>query len=359
MRKILCILVASLLLRLGFSQLTPDQQTRVDSVFQEWNHADKPGCALVILKNHKIIYQKGYGMADLEHGIGITPNTVFYAGSISKQFVAASILLLAEQKKLDMNDEIHRYFPNLPDYGEPITIRHLIHHISGIKDYFNLLEENGKSYLNHMDPEEVLELIFSQDTLDFLPGEKYQYSNSGYLLLAEIVGKVSGTPFSAFVNENIFQPLEMHDSRFHDDVDNLIPNRAWGYLIWDPNTVKNILMRFDLVGSGGLYTNVLDLAKWDHNFYDNQLGGGSSFIQKMETKGVLNDGSEIEYAYALAHLEHQDWSIIGHTGSLGGYRAVYFRYPREQFSVIILSNAANYKPSDKARSVAEILLTKK
>ncbi|MCB0688743.1 MAG: beta-lactamase family protein [Saprospiraceae bacterium] len=340
---------------LTFAQQLPEyERFRVDSVFESINRSDMPGCALAIVKDGKIVYERGYGMADLEQGIAITPQSVFYAGSISKQFVASCALLLSERNLLDLNAPVQQYLPDFPTYNEPITVRHLIHHISGIKDYFKLFEKEGINYLNQISREETYDLIKRQDALNFNPGDQYSYSNSGYLMLAMIIEKVSGISFAQFVDQEIFQPLGMKHSMFLDNASRMIPNRAWGYHCTTDGEVENMLMRFDLVGSGGLYTTVEDLYLWDQNFYNSKIGG-KDFIAQLLTVGKLNNGENLKYAFAIVKDELIGHKLIGHSGSLGGYRAQFMQFPEDHLSIIILGNFSNFKPGERAHDIAKIL----
>ena len=237
----------------------------VDALFEPWDTENSPGCALGVVKDGRLIYAKGYGMADLEHDINITPSTVFYIGSVSKQFVTMCILLLEEQEKLNLDDEIQEYLPDFPQYDTPLTIRHFIHHTSGVRDFLTLWTLAGNDYLDHIDEDAVYRLIKRQKALNFTPGDKYLYSNSCYFMLAMIVEKVSGQSLKEFARENIFERLGMQNSHFHDDFLHIIKNRAFSY---EPaeDGFNNLIMRFDLVGSGGLYTNIEDLYLWDQNF---------------------------------------------------------------------------------------------
>ncbi len=341
----------------SLSQLPAEMQWRVDSVFAHWNGTDRPGGALAIVQNGKIIYKKGYGLADLEHGEPISPKTVFYAGSVSKQFVAMAILLLEEAGKLSIEDDIRKFLPEMPNYGNTIAIRHLLHHTSGLRDYLALMELRGSSYLDYMPKEAVFELICRQKGLNFSPGERYDYSNSGYFLLALIVERISGKTFRQFTQEHIFQPLGMESSFFNDNLYELISNRAFGYRTAAVNRFEPLFMRFALVGSGGLYTTVEDLYKWDQNFYHNKLGKGqASLIAKMQTDGKLNNGESCGYAFALVNGNYRGLPTIGHTGSLGGYRSYYVRFPEQYFSIILLGNVAEFAPSSLAMQIADILL---
>ena len=355
------LLVASVglaqLARLAEDESIDAQISKVDELFEEWDKPDSPGCALAAIKDGKIIYKRGYGMADLEHDIPITSETVFYIGSVSKQFVTLSILLLAEQGRLSIDDDIRKYLPEFPNYGRLITIRHLIHHTSGIRDYLTLWSLSGKSYFDYMPVEAVLELIYSQEELNFEPGEQHLYSNSCYFLLAEIVRAASGKTLREFAEANIFGPLGMKNSHFHDNNKHIIRNRAFGYSKNADREFENMIMRFDLVGSGGLYTTVDDLFLWDQNFYNNKLGkGGQKLIETMLTNGALNNGEKVNYAFALVNGNHNGLRTVSHGGSLGGYRAQLVRFPDQRFSVAILSNLAGFNPTRLAYQVADVFL---
>ncbi len=334
-----------------------DLHHQVDQIFSKWDRPDAPGCALAVVQNGKIVYSAGYGMADLEHNIPISDSSVFYIGSVSKQFVAMCILLLEEQGKLKLTDDVRQYVPELPNYGNTIEIQHLIHHTSGLRDNLELWALSGRDMLDDIPEEAALNLICRQKALNFMPGEAYAYSNSGYFLLAEIIKRISGKPLRAFAREHIFNPLGMENAWFNDDNRRLIPNRAFGYTALDSSEFGNLPMRFDLVGSGGLYTNARELYKWDQNFYNNQLGKGEQeLIAKMYTNGKFDNGKEVNYAYAMIHENYRGAEAIYHTGSMGGYRAAYLRFPALQFSVIILGNLAQLVPIHLAHQVADVYL---
>lgn len=340
-----------------FYVLGQDQNTdSIDSIFSEWNHSDTPGGSVAVIRDGKIIFQKGYGIADLEHDIVNNPTTVFYIGSVSKQFVAFSILLLEEEGKLDLDAPIQTYLPDFPAYGNTLTIRHFIHHLSGVRDYLTLMDLKGKSYLDHLEKEEVYELIINQEELNFIPGEQYLYSNSCYFMLALIVEKVSGMPFSEYAKKNIFDPLGMVHSVFHDDVTNIIKNRAFSYEKTEDG-FDNLVLRFDLVGSGGMYSNLEDLYLWDQNFNHNILGkGGQQIIQKMMTDGKFNNGESCGYAFAVANGNYKGLSTLSHGGALAGYRSYFLRFLDHDLSLVILSNRSDGAPDSKAYKLADILL---
>lgn len=347
-------IISVILLFLASSAWAGDLHAKVDKLFVRWDRSDSPGCALAVVKDGQIVYMRGYGMANLELNVPVTPESVFYIGSVSKQFVAFCVALLAEQGKLSLGDDIRKYLPEMPDYGRPITIRHLIHHTGGIRDYLELESIAGIPFGMYHE-QGALNLLLRQKELNFRPGEENSYSNSGYFLLGVIVKRVSGKSLREFADENIFEPLNMKNSRFHDDYTELIKKRATGYLDRVKGEYRNFISTFDCVGSGGLFTSVKDLFLWDQNFYHHKAGG-KEVIDLMHTRGVLNDGTKLDYAFGLVIGKYRDLRIVEHGGSLGGYRADLLRFPDQRFSVILLSNLSSFDPSRLARQVADIYL---
>ena len=362
-RTTLPLIVGGLLLALSAAPFVPTIAAQtvstddVDAIFAEWDRPDSPGCALAVIHKGEIVYKNGYGSASLEHGVPITPSTVFYSGSVSRQFVALSIALLAEQGKLSFDDDIRAYLPEIPEYDRTITVRHLIHHTSGLRDYLQLGFLAGRSYLDSMAEEEVLALIARQDALNFSPGGQYLYSNSGYFLLAQIVERASGQTLREYTDEHVLGPLGMADSHFHDDNTMVVPRRADGYFRQDDGSWGVMTMRFALVGSGGLYTTVEDLVRWDQNFYHNTLGAGAqTLIDTTLTRGILASGDTLNYAFALGVGSYRGLKTVGHGGSLGGFRANLVRFPEHQFATAILCNLANVNPGALANRVADLYL---
>ncbi len=335
----------------GFSDEKTDQ---VDVLFALWDKSDSPGCALAIIQNGKIIYKRGYGMANLELDVPISPQSVFYIGSVSKQFVSASIGLLAIQGKLDLDDNIRKYIPEIREYETPITVRHLIHHTSGVRDYLTLIGIAGVDFGTYHE-QDVLDLIARQKELNFKPGEEHLYSNSGYFLLSVIVHRASGKTLREFASEFIFKPLGMNNSHFHDDYMQLIKNRAAGYYPGGKGQFRNFISTFDNVGSGGLFTSVEDLLLWDQNFYTHEVGG-KELYDLMHTKGKLNSGTELDYAFAIDLGNYKGLKTEEHGGALGGYKSALTRFPEHNFSVVILSNLSSVNPSSLAYRVADVYL---
>ena len=278
----------------------------------------------------------------------------------SKQFVAACVALLVEDGKLGLDDDLRKYVPEFPVYERPVTIRELIHHTSGVRDYLTLWALSGRSYLDDIPADAVLRLICRQRALNFTPGTQFLYSNSCYFLLGVVVERVSGESLREFAQRRIFGPLGMRDTHFHDRVGHLIHNRAFSYAPDGSGGFENLIMRFALVGSGGVYSTVEDLAKWDANFYDNQLGkGGQGLIDMLLTRGRLDDGTVLPYAFALVRGEFEGHATVRHGGSLAGYRAELLRFPDDHLSVIVLGNVANFGASAVAERIADVFLAAK
>jgi len=332
-----------------------DRASRIDEIFASFAVPGSPGAAVSVIQDGKVVFAKGYGLANLELDVPITPQSVFYLGSVSKQFVAASIALLEQDGQLSFDDDVRKFIPDLPEYGAPITVRQLIHHTSGLRDYLSLMNLAGLPLGTFHDNEGVVDLIARQRSLNFDPGEKHLYSNSGYLLLAVIVEKASGKSLREYAAEKIFEPLGMNNTHFHDDYMHLIPNRASGYFPDPAGGYRNFLSTFDRVGSGGMFSNLDDLYRWDQNFYSGKVGG-KAFIEQLHETGTLNDGEGLTYAFGLTVSEHNGLNVVQHGGALGGYRSTLVRVPEERFSVIILANVSSAQPGALALRVADVFL---
>ncbi|MBA3693269.1 MAG: serine hydrolase, partial [Acidobacteria bacterium] len=235
------------------SALVEPLKVKVDALFAQWDKPDSPGCALGVIKDGNFIYKRGYGMANLDYNIPISPNTSFYIASTSKQFTAASIALLAREGKISLDDDIRKYLPEIPQYQSPITIRHLVYHTSGIRDYLDLTGLAGRHTEDVNTDDDFIKFIARQKNLNFKPGERYLYSNSGYFLLSQIVKRASGKSLRAFTDENVFKPLGMVNTRFHDDRSEIIKNRATGYFPRKGGGFSVLITNFDGVGDGGLF----------------------------------------------------------------------------------------------------------
>jgi CubicO group peptidase (beta-lactamase class C family) len=338
-------------------QGNPDKiPAAVDEVFADLAKPGSPGCAVAIARGGKLLYAKGYGLANIEQNLALTPESVFDIGSTSKQFSAASILLLEKQGKLSVNDDVRRYIPELPDYGKNITILNLLHHTSGLRDYLVLFELAGVNTDSVTTDEEALALIARQKALNFDPGTDWLYSNSGFFLLSVIVKRASGQSLREFAAENIFQPLNMSHTLYRDSHTLLVPNRALAYDPIEKGSGYTFdVSYFEQTGDGAVHTSVGDLLKWDENFYTAQVGG-KALLAELQEPGKLNNGKTLDYAKGLFISKYRGLNTVSHGGSWGGYRAELLRFPDQHFSVVCLCNRSDISPERRAKQVADIYL---
>lgn len=328
---------------------------RVDEVFARWN-AGTPGCAVGVGIGGKSVLQRAYGMADLEHDVRNTPDTIFEAGSVSKQFTAAAVLLLAKDGKLSLDDPVRKYIPELPDYGPPLLIRHILHHTSGLRDWGEVAAiagwPRGTRVHTHA---HVLDIVSRQRALNFTPGNQYSYSNTGYNLAVIIVSRVGGKPFAEFTEERIFKPLAMTHTSWRDDFTRIVKHRAIAYA-QDRDGRFHMDMPFENVhGNGGLLTTVGDLLKWNENFVVPKVGN-AAFLREQQETGTFNDGTPQSYALGLGIGEHRGVREVSHSGATAGYRAYLARYPDQQVSVAVLCNASSAAPTEYAHKLADMYL---
>ena len=340
--------------------LPPDERAqRVDALFSPWDTDDAPGAVVAVYEDEKLAYAKGYGIANLDLGVPLTPQSALRVGSISKQFIGMCIALLAEEGKLDFDESVRLYLPELPKYAAPITVRHLLHHTSGLREYLSLVELIGKPegggypYTN----DEVIELLARQEALLFPPGTAESYSNSNYFLLAEIVKRVSGVTTSAFAKAHIFEPLGMVNTRFADNPNAIIPNRAWGYSPIGDDQFRMDILLSEVIGDLGVVTTAEDFLLWDRNLRNNRLGrGDKQLLDILYTRGELNDGTRLNYSLGIEHGVYRGLRTLGHSGSAVGYVAQYLQFPDQKLSVVVFSNDSSFRPGGFARRVADIYL---
>lgn len=331
------------------------QRASIDSVFSRWDSPDTPGGTVGIIKEGKLVFAKGYGSANLDYNIPNESQTVYRIGSTSKQFTAACIVLLSQQGKLSLEDKLIKFFPDFPAYANDISIQHLLNHTSGIRDYLILSRLSGLSSDDHYTDQMVGKWLTNQEELNFNPGDEYLYSNSGYWLLGQIVKSVSGVSMAEYAEENIFIPLEMNHTHFHDDHKQIVKNRASGYRPSKQDGYSISMTTLDMIGDGGIFTTVEDLAKWDASFYGSKTLD-RDFWTKMTQVGTLNNGEELTYACGLGVTTYKGLKTIQHAGSFVGYQAEMIRFPEAQFSVIVLANRADSNPTRMAYKVADLFL---
>src|SRR5215207_8336044 len=334
----------------------PDATTKqIDAVFARFDRADSPGCAVGVYQNGAIAYSKGYGSANLEYAAPITPKTPFISGSVAKQFTAAAIALLVEQGRIPLDDDVRKYIPELPDYGPRITIDHLVHHTSGLRDFWALVQVAGMRYDDGYTAGDVIRLASKQKQLNFPPGAEYDYSNTGYVALGVIVQRVTGKSLREFAAQQIFGPLGMTSTHYHDDHTMAVPGRASAYSPapeggWRINVWNN-----DIVGQGGVMTTVADLQKWDENFYTGKVGG-AGFLKRQLQQGKLANGTTLSYAFGLTVGQYRGLPLVEHGGSSGGYRTIITRFPSAHTSVAALCNVSDANATALSHQVADIVL---
>ena len=331
-----------------------DDASQVDAIFAKWT-ATTPGCAVGVAVDGKPALTKAYGMADLEHDVRNTPETIFEGGSVSKQFTAAAVLLLAREGKLSLDDPVKKYVPELPDYGTPLLIRHMLNHTSGLRDWGSVAGIAGWARTTRVYTHaHVLEIVSRQHALNFPPGTRWSYSNTGFNLAAIIVSRVSGMPFADFTRTRIFEPLHMTHTSWRDDHTRVVKDRAIAYD--DKLDGFHTDMPFEQVyGNGGLLTTVGDLLTWNENFVT-PVVGDASFVAAQQQVGKFSDGRAHDYALGLYNRTYKGVRQVDHSGSTAGYRADLARYPDQHLSVAVLCNVSSAIATQAGRAVADVYL---
>lgn len=338
-----------------FAQL-PDSTTRkIDNLFKQWDNPNTPGCAIAIIRNDSILYKKGYGSANLEYEIPITPETIFHMASVSKQFTAFSVVLLEKQGKLKLDEDIRKYLTWFPDMRKKITIRNLLNHTSGVRDQWQLLAISGTRLDDVITQEHIVKILSKQKELNFEPGEKFLYSNSGYTLLAEIVKSVTGQTLRAFTDSAIFKPLGMTSTHFHDNYKEIEKNRSYSYDRIDSIHFSNSVLSYSNAGATSLFTNINDLAKWVMNFYDHKVGDQKD-IDRLTEKGKLNSGKQIDYALGISLDKQYGWRRFAHGGADAGYRTFMCVFPDLKMGFLVFSNLGDFNTSLKTSELSQLFI---
>ena len=317
------------------------------------NSGPAPGCAVGVSLNGESVFEKAFGLAEIEHKVPNTPETIFESGSVAKQFTAAALVLLQQEGKLKIDDPVRKYIPELPDYGSPLTIRHLLNHTAGLRDWGAVMSLTGVGRGDRVISQELaLDVIYRQKALDFTPGAEYSYSNSGYQLAAEIVERVTKQRFSAFVEERLFKPLGMKHATWRVDYRDLVPGRAQAYSRQNATAPWRLEMPImNVVGNGGMLTTVGDWLKWNAMLDSRSMG--SSLVEALETQGVLNDKRKIDYALGLSVSTYRGMRDVSHGGSTAGYQTFLARYPDQKVSVAVLCNGTSPSAGGLAASVTD------
>jgi CubicO group peptidase (beta-lactamase class C family) len=330
-------------------------EKQIDSLFTNINNINSPGAAVLVIQDGKVLISKGYGMANLEYHIPVTPTSVFDIASLSKHFTGMAISILIEQGKISLQDDISKYIPELPNFGEVITIENLVHHSSGLRDFPSTLTLAGWRMDDVRTFEQILGLTFNQNELNFKPGTEFCYSNTGYILLAELVKRVTGTSLTDWTKNNIFQPLEMKNTFFLDDHTEVIPNKAYGYSLVNDSTFHAEPNNLAAPGPSSLNTTIADYAKWIANFYSTKVGG-ENVIKRMFEPGKLKNGQQIYYGFGVNISQYKGLPTIIHDGSLTSYTSVMLHFPQQRFSVVILMNYSPVDANKVAYQIADFCL---
>ena len=358
--KIIALILSVTLMMSGCEKTEVVLENPIAPIFSKWNSDTSPGCSVAASDNGQLVHSSSYGMANLDHGIPINSETIFHVASVSKQFTAASIVLLSEEGKLSLDDDVGDYIKDLPDFGSKISIRHLIHHTSGMRDQWALLSMTGWRYSQDLiSNADVMSIIRRQKSLNFEPGSEHLYSNTGYTLLALIVERVSGQTFREFTTERLFKPLGMNNTFFRDNFREIVKGQAYGY-IENPDAESAYLTsvtNFDTVGATSLLTTATDLLKWARNF-ENPVVGKEAFVDQMAVRGKLNSGELIDYAFGQTYGTHRGQNTLSHGGGDAGYRSYLLRFPDLSFDIAVLCNTTA-NTGRLARSLADVLIAEK
>ena len=328
---------------------------KIDSLFTKWNNLNSPGCTIGIVRNDSLLYAKGYGMSNLEYSVPNTPETIFHMASISKQFTAYSIVLLARQGKLSLDDDIRKYLTWFPDLKEKITIRQLLHHTSGVRDQWQLLAISGTRLDDVITQDQIIKILSKQQALNFTPGSQFNYSNSGFTMLAEIVKSVTGQTLRQFTDSAIFKPLGMINTHVHDDYTEIVKNRSYSYDRIDSNHFANSTLSYSVAGATSLFTNINDMSKWIMNFYYYKIGDKKD-IEQLTEKGKLNNGKEINYALGISVDNYKGWRTFSHGGADAGYRTFITAFPDLKMGFIVFSNLGDFNTGGKAYEMADLFI---
>src|SRR5215813_11890445 len=314
--------------------------------------APAPGCAAAVSLNGELVFEKAFGLADLELNVPNTPQTIFESGSVAKQFTAAAIVLLQQDGKLSLEDPVRKYIPELPDYGAPLTIRHLLNHTAGLRDWGTVMSLTGAGRGDRVINQDLaLDVITHQRALNFTPGSEYSYSNSGYNLAAIIVERVSKQTFPAFVEERLFKPLGMKNSSWRDDYQRIVPGRAQAYSRQGNGPWRLNMPFMNVYGNGGMLTTVGDWMKWNAMLESRSMG--APLVDALETVGVLNDGRKITYALGLVVDQVNGYRRVSHNGATAGYQTILSRYPDLKLSIAIMCNGTSPSAGGIAANITD------
>ncbi|MCW5517465.1 serine hydrolase domain-containing protein [Muriicola sp. Z0-33] len=339
------------------AQLTSEQAQKIDSLFTSWTADNHPGGAVGIMQKGEIIYSKAFGLASLEYQVPNSTATIFNTGSVSKQFTAMGIVLLHLQGKLSVDDDIRKHLPDLPNFGHTITIRHMLHHTSGMRSLHAMLGLAGWRGDDSRTNEDLYRFMLQQKELNFIPGDEFLYCNTGYMLMVNIIEKVTNKDFPQWMKANIFEPLGMPNTYVEDQYNRVVLNNATSYYGAGDNFSRAVEY-WGYVGSGNMHSTTSDLLSWFQNFSTPQADWEAAF-QMLRTTDPLNNGSENNYAFGVNLGSLNGYEKIGHGGAIGGFRASAATYPGEELSIAILTNFSSSNPGQLENKIANILLEEK
>ena len=351
---LVCLVIPTLTLQGQSITSTTAFDVSMESLF-DFIEENDPGCSLGIIEQNRLSYMKNRGSANLDWSVPVSSGTIFDIASLSKQFTATAIALLEIDGALQIDDDVRKWIPELKVYTKPITIRHLLNHTSGIRDYLALMNLASIDFNNVFTEFDAVEIILQQDALNFTPGDQFMYSNSGYLLAAHIVRRVTGQSLRTFLEQRVFGPLNMHRTQIWDNNREIVKERATGYSLSSDQWGIDHLLNFQMGGDGQVLTSIEELAKWDNNFYDATVGG-SQLLSKLHTRGILNNGDTIDYALGLTVDNYRGLKRVMHTGSWGGFRTNITRYPNQQTTFILLCNRSDGTEQLDVTDIADLVL---
>ena len=341
--------------QLSAQSLPPHFESDADDIFAAWNGTHTPGGAVGVVKGGELVFAKAYGMASLEYDVPNTVHTIFNIASVSKQMTAFSMVLLEQQGLLSLDDEVQKHLPEVPTFDEKITIRHLLHHTSGLRNFQNILAMAGWRDGESMTNEDLLRFLSKQQELNFKPGEEYLYCNTGFNICTAIVERLTGETFQNWTKAHIFEPLGMLNSSYREDLEIIHKNTATSYEGNGEGGFRQPLKYWTYMGNGNVYTTIADLTKWLNNF-ENPTVGGKEGIQTLVTPGVLNNGDKLSYGLGIGVGEIRGLKRYSHGGSVGGYRSSMVYFPDQQLGIIVISNFSSANPGGKMRAIADLLL---
>jgi CubicO group peptidase (beta-lactamase class C family) len=342
---------------LAAAPVSPEVAAKIDQLFAKWNHRDTPGVIVAVARDGETIFSRAYGMANLEHGIPLTSDTVTESGSVAKQFTAAAVVLLAQRGKLSLDDPIRKHLPEMPAaLADRITVRMLLNHTSGLRDIHGLFDLMGRpSYTSAHDNAEVLRVMSRQRQLNFAPGAEYLYCNAAFVLAAIIVQRASGQPFGAFCEEQVFRPHGLTHTHWRSDFTALVPGRATGYEPRPGGGYQIDSPYSNIVGNGGLFFTAGDLLKWNASL-DETAGEWGEVVRTLQTRSKLSDGRAINYGLGIGIDDYAGLKEISHGGATSGYKTFLARFPERHLSLVLLGNAGEFNPSAVSRPLLRLVL---